>query len=724
MTSTSTSGILPTVSSSSAFPIRRLQPRMDKLLSNDLLGNVLWEESDLPSTTSSLMDFIIPKSSIRRSVIEEITYATGVPILADRKWHLDKHRNKQKQKQTHAQDDTDSDAEELEADCDGSSISAASDTSEGSSASTTPYTSEGSSASAAADTSDQSWGSQGYNPDNPNRKPTPKRTPEQKWARLFNTILLAMRMAYKATFPNRSPTYPFEPADHKRPHRQWSPQFCNVPIPDVTNIQKPDIVLLDRDVQPKGWGHILTCVEITESDLGADHGIPLFNGVITKGYLMMREQPWRRFVVLFSLAANRLRAHYMDRSGLIITRPILITANPTRLVDMLNTMSLGNSKVYGMDPTMHMCNESCKDTQCEVGDQAIGWIEDKQRRKLLIISILWRSQGLFSRGTICYRVRDKDRVEYALKDCWVLEIVRGIPNVVTLIAAWDVEYEGESDSTLRIRNRHGKFSPGFRCKYHRRMLLTPCGEPLSTFSSKRELISAFRDFIVALKAMFEKKVLHGDLSPNNLIIHEGRGFFIDFDHAQIIAQCNDGDRARGTGTLPYMSIRLLRYLHSNLTEKDMVMKGQTASDDLESLFYIFVEFVTTYDGPHGKIIYPKTEQWAGLLEDLGPRAVTYKSGLLLVVKHNELMDRTTAYFGDLKYLVQEWRLKFLQASEESSESSINHEEIAKILAKWISHEAANEPPSVARASSLSPDSILTPPVPRRSNRKSVPVRRL
>jgi hypothetical protein len=489
---------------------------MDKLLSNDLLGNVLWQESDLPSTTSSLMDFIIPKSSIHRSVIEEITYATGVLILADRKWHLDKHRNKQKQKQMHAPDDTDSDVEELEVDCDGSSISAASDTSEGSSASTTPYTSEGSSASAMADTSDQSWGSQGYNPDNPNRKLTPKWMPEQKWAHLFNTILLAMRMAYKATFPNHSPTYPFEPADHKCLHQQWSPQFCNVPILDVTNIQKPDIVLLDRNIQPKGWGHILMCVKITESDLGTDHGILLFNGVITKGYLMMCEQPWRRFVILFSLAANHLHAHYMDRSGLIITRPILITANTTHLVDMLNTMSLGNSKIYGMDPTMHMCNESCKDTQCGVGDQAIGWIEDKQRQKLLIISILWRSQGLFSRGTICYRICHKDGVEYALKDCWVdkekkdheekvLEIVRGIPNVVTLIAAWDVEYKGESDSTLHIHNRHGKFSPGFCCKYHQRMLLTPCGELLSTFSSKRELISAFQDFIVGgfLPLMFE-----------------------------------------------------------------------------------------------------------------------------------------------------------------------------------------------------------------------------
>ncbi|KAG1862604.1 hypothetical protein F4604DRAFT_1683751 [Suillus subluteus] len=216
---------------------------------------------------------------------------------------------------------------------------------------------------------------------------------------------------------------------------------------------------------------------------------------------------------------------------------------------------------------MHMCNESCKNMQCEVGDQAIGWIEDQQRRKLLIIAIVWRSQGLFSHGTICYRVRDKDGVEYALKDCWVdeakkdheekvLEIVWGIPNVVTLIAAWDVEYEGESNSTLHIHNRHGKFSPGFR----------------------------------SLKAMFEKKVLHGDLSPNNLIIHEGCGFFINFDHAQIIMQCNDGNQARGT---------------MSSSSKNIIMKEQTASDDLESLFYIFVEFVTTYDGPHGKIIYPK-----------------------------------------------------------------------------------------------------------------------
>ena len=34
--------------------------------------------------------------------------------------------------------------------------------------------------------------------------------------------------------------------------------------------------------------------------------------------------------------------------------------------------------------------------------------------------------------------------------------------------------------------------------------------------------------------MVSRSVLHGDLSPNNLIIYDGKGYFIDFDHAMII----------------------------------------------------------------------------------------------------------------------------------------------------------------------------------------------
>ncbi|KAG1736389.1 uncharacterized protein EDB91DRAFT_1083357 [Suillus paluster] len=678
MTSTSTSVILPTFNSLSAFTSPPHQSHMDKLLDKGLEGNVLWEEIDLPATTPSLMDHIVLKSSLDISTIEKITYTTGAPILVGQKWKFNTLRGVKKAKKLkQVQDDTGMEVFRT-ADEDSSS---------------TP------------DTSFESWGSQEFYPTSPARKLPPQvHTREPKWALLFNTIYTAMHISY-LTCPQRSSIFPFEPKYLEHLPRQWSPEFCLAPILDATNIQRLGLVL-HRDVQPKSWVHVLTCVEITESDLGTNHDIPLFKGLITKGYLMMREQPWHRFVVLFSLAAKHLRAHYMDRSGLIITCPILITANPTHLVDMLNTMSLGNSKAHGMDPTMHMCNKSCKQTQCEVGDQAIGWIEDKEKQKLLIIAILWRSQGLFSHGTICYHVWDKDGVEYALKDCWVdeakkdheekvLEMVRGIPNVVTLVATWDVEYEGEPDSTLRIHNRHRKFSPEFRCKYHQRMLLTPCGEPLSTFSTKRELISAFRDLIVTHKAMIRKKVLHGDLSPNNLIIHEGCGFFINFDHTQIITQGSTSVRSPGTGTVPYMSIRLLYAITAIARAKGWgnVMVKHTASDDLKSLFYIFIEFVTSFDGPKGSRTDPrKADRWGEVLEGMGATTTPYKSGLVLVPQcDKELMNRMTTYFGGVRDLVQAWHYKFLDADADQTRGGVTHEEIEGLLNTWVSHAAVDEP---------------------------------
>ncbi|KAG2741174.1 hypothetical protein P692DRAFT_201727111, partial [Suillus brevipes Sb2] len=156
----------------------------------------------------------------------------------------------------------------------------------------------------------------------------------------------------------------------------------------------------------------------------------------------MREQPWRRFVLLFSIANFKLRAHYLDRSGMIISAPMPIGRHAVRFADVLNAMTLGNHSALGLDPTIHVCDEG-----------EVYWI----------MAILWKSRGLFSRGTVCYRVQDKDGQEYALKDCWVdadkleqevdfLRAVDGVPNVVRLRKYWDVKYDGRVDSTSHIRD--------------------------------------------------------------------------------------------------------------------------------------------------------------------------------------------------------------------------------------------------------------------------------
>jgi serine/threonine protein kinase len=114
----------------------------------------------------------------------------------------------------------------------------------------------------------------------------------------------------------------------------------------------------------------------------------------------------------------------------------------------------------------------------------------------------------------------------------------------------------------------------------------------------------------------QRNVLHGDLGPNNLIIHDGKGYFIDFDHAKFLKN-NAAVNSRGTvsyisihsscihisyastlkGTVPYISCRLLK-LMGDVPRPSTI--DHRASDDLEPLFYILLKFTTTYEGPSGK----------------------------------------------------------------------------------------------------------------------------
>jgi hypothetical protein len=142
--------------------------------------------------------------------------------------------------------------------------------------------------------------------------------------------------------------------------------------------------------------------------------------------------------------------------------------------------------------------------------RAIGWVTDDVGEVYWIMAHLWKSCGLFSRGTVCYHIQDKIKQEYALKDCWVdadiieqevnfLRAVDGVPHVVQLVKYWDVEYGGHVDSTSRIRDHVRDYlpeSPIFTNKIHHCMLLTPCGLPLTSFKSVPELVNVFVDLVV------------------------------------------------------------------------------------------------------------------------------------------------------------------------------------------------------------------------------------
>ncbi|KAG1768592.1 hypothetical protein EV702DRAFT_1203220 [Suillus placidus] len=447
----------------------------------------------------------------------------------------------------------------------------------------------------------------------------------------------------------------------------------------------------------KTWADVLTNIEITKSELVQGNDIPIFLGVATKGYLIMREQLWRRFVVLFSITNLQLRAHYMDRSGMIISQPVLIGPSAMCFVDVLNAMTLSDLSSLGFDPTIHVCTDLCSTGSHSVLPEGVdvmpegtkGWVMDNDGEVYWIMATLWKSR----------------EQNLQLKDCWVdaesldhevmlLRAVDGIPNVVTLKKYWDVQYTGQSDCTLTIHEHIREYLPE---------------APIYSNKSLPELVNVFQDLVVAHEAMVtQRNILHGDLSPNNIIIYDRKGYFIDFDHAKFLTNRKVVD-SRGTGTVPYISYHLLKLMGDN---PHLSVINHRASDDLESLFYIFLEFTTTYEGPSGKVsaegVQPvNAPRWRKAYLTMDKDGLGTSGSL----KKEFLMEKClrydpTPYFQACRPILEEWRKAIGDALHDEQE--LSHKEILNIIQQQRiqSLPGSLTLPSVA---SLPASSVTTPP---------------
>jgi Fungal protein kinase len=205
---------------------------------------------------------------------------------------------------------------------------------------------------------DASWSQQSFDAGQKRSNHPVKTSEEKSWERLLRSIYYAMRNIIREANGESSQSgspnpLPFNVVPEPR---YWSSEFATTPIPDATDSRKPDLVLMDfrlkkNESGEKTWADVLTNIEITKSELVQGKDIPIFLGVATKGYLIMREQPWRHFVVLFSIANLQLRAHYMDRSGMIISQPLPINSNAMHFINVLNAITLSDLPSLGFNPT-------------------------------------------------------------------------------------------------------------------------------------------------------------------------------------------------------------------------------------------------------------------------------------------------------------------------------------------------------------------------------------
>ncbi|KAG2125088.1 hypothetical protein DEU56DRAFT_916696 [Suillus clintonianus] len=240
-----------------------------------------------------------------------------------------------------------------------------------------------------------------------------------------------------------------------------------------------------------------------------------------------------------------------------------------------------------------------------------------------ILEVIFSSQGLVGRGTVCYLAR-RDDEEYIIKDYWVLggkddalnevemlremQGVRGVPKLVEywLVKIAPNEVWGSIKGTSRT---------------HVRLVLKPRARPLHAFQTKLELVSALQDIVrVQQIAVEDCGVLHRDCSLNNSMIEDDgnrtNGLLIDWEFAVHIT-AGQKYTIGGTGTIPFMSHSLLWQLSEavgDLPTSARSWKVKVASpslskppplilhhyqDDLESLFYVFVCICIEYRGPLG-----------------------------------------------------------------------------------------------------------------------------
>jgi hypothetical protein len=283
--------------------------------------------------------------------------------------------------------------------------------------------------------------------------------------------------------------------------REWNSHFCNSPLDGSPISRKPDIILVD--IQKRSsvtWASVRGIAELTTQEIEPKR---ISNTVTDKSFIILTTQPDRVFVPIISFwgIANSfcVRLTVTDRQGQLRSQ-VLKLGERWRQADCLNFLRLligfcfTPKPVVGYDPTMQV--DDCHKVVSILCDG----------KKFHVIHSIFESQSLVGRATRVWEVEYKKK-RYILKDAWVevsrpvpeyklLEGLKGIKGVPQLFCGGDVCFDGNTISTGVIQsNIWGDQS---RIRTRRRTVTSSIGAHIASFSSKRELVSGFRDIVISM----------------------------------------------------------------------------------------------------------------------------------------------------------------------------------------------------------------------------------
>ncbi|THH04002.1 hypothetical protein EW145_g5837 [Phellinidium pouzarii] len=463
--------------------------------------------------------------------------------------------------------------------------------------------------------------------------------------------------------------------------------FAGIPM---NSKRKPDGVVLDS---------VLSNTEENEADWSDMHAImrlrvtadsasfnSAFRQILDNARMIFCSQRIRRFVLgVIFISDNTMTFCVFDRSGVLCTERFDIMNDPEKLIRVVVGLLFADLIDLGYDPTVTVrVNEGGDGASKKEVVVALKNVEYTIEKTLHV------ERSIRGRGTTCF-LTEHEGTKCVIKDSWVdepymrheyqiLEKISDVEGVPKIMAHEEVEVRGVKDTTATDRlvlsyNDYWKTKGEWKGigkverRVHHRILMTPYGEPLESFTCLHELMTAIKDIIKTIEELTERKVLHRDISINNVVLalsnpkdpkSRRRGSIIDFDLAlDLNSMSGDVAKGRRTGTLPFMALQMMVSENYNNVP-------HAYYHDLESVLYVLCWLCTAQEGPNStprsrdfRFEESEIARWAGIGID-DPNLDGIRRAKTTIMKDDiefgaVILDNFAPYFQPLRECVESMR---------------------------------------------------------------------
>ncbi|KAJ2915533.1 hypothetical protein MD484_g4878, partial [Candolleomyces efflorescens] len=367
-------------------------------------------------------------------------------------------------------------------------------------------------------------------------------------------------------------------------------------------------------------------------------------------------QPNRFFVRCMVLTESQGQIFHFDRSGVQYTRLLDIHREPEIFVRLILGLLTTRERVLGLDDTVQW-------TTSPNGERVSGFVKTVGPNAVpvtyeLVVAEkpLFRS-NLLGRGTTCWTAKNDRGETLIIKDYWVLESsdgnqssefdlleeVKGLHGICQMIC-----YE---DNRAQTRDFRGDTSTFTQASFHNRrnirIVMKAYGPSIENFTSIEQLLGALRDAIAAHKLLVSRKIVHRDISPNNILLRGNgmdqgsRSIIIDLDHALRTNGFASEVRADfKKGTRMFQSVMSLKSYDME-TEAEYIPLYDYL-DDLEAFFWVLLYLILSFK-PNGEPIPSKgfRERTLRGWSQLGPDVAHDFKCSFLISSSNILIMRKT-----------------------------------------------------------------------------------